>query len=89
MRRNIGHGPSPKAGTFRQRTDQLQRNVVDTHDQTISIVPRPSGDETHPRTGVVEVELEDLLSRLVVSNNGAALAERMKKRKKNDGMIHG
>lgn len=62
---------------------------MNTHDQTISIVPRPSGDETHPRTGVVEVELEDLRSRLVVSNSGAALAEeRMKKRKKNGGMIH-
>lgn len=38
-----------EAGTFNNvRTVQTQRNIVSTHPQIMSIVPRPSGELAHP-----------------------------------------
>lgn len=40
------------SGTFRNRTDQLHKNMVTMQLQTISIVPRSFGEATQPWTSV-------------------------------------
>lgn len=42
-------------GTFRKRTDQLHKTTVATQLQTISMVPRPIGESTHPSTRLLPV----------------------------------
>ena len=51
---------SEGSGTFRHMADHVARKIVAKHDQIMSRLPRPFGEDVHP-CNVLDVMLVDML----------------------------